>query len=402
MTLTTAAAPAPDLDASAETRLSLVAMCIIIALGGVSIYILPVLAGAIVDGYGVTDAFVGYVMAVQLGGIAVVSLGLAPVVHKVPRRTCAFIGIAAVIAGNALSATAGSVELLIVARAIVGLGEGTLLTLVNGIAARTARPQQTFTVLILTKAAFAILVFLALPPVVAAYGAKGTFGLVSVVAFVMLPALWALPTRPSTAAVAAELNRTATQGGAGWGWYGGLVLVAWLLFQVGQNGLWTYVERIAVRIGLGLDTVTIVMIAAALTGVGAPIVAGLLGRRLGLFIPIIGATLLSAIGSFWFVHVGAAWDYASAAVLMTVALFFAYPFMLGLAAELDPKGRLAAAMPGFHAVGSALGPAVAAAILGETGSYVTVGWFAAGVTLACGVVIAPVALALDRAARRGR
>lgn len=378
---------------------TLVALGITIAMGGVSIYILPVLAGAIVDGYGVEDAFVGYVMAVQLGAIAIVSLSLSPAIHRVPRRPLALLGIAAIIGGNALSATASSVELMIAARGLVGLGEGTLLTLVNAIAAQSARPHRTFTILIVIKAAFAIVVFLVLPPVVGTYGAKGTFGAVAVMSLLLIPAAFGLPrhARPVTAPAASAVSGSQ----ASWGWYGSLVLVAWLLFQVGQNGLWTYVERIAVRIGLGLETVSWVMIAVSATGVLAPIVAGLLGRRIGLFIPIMGATFLSAAGSLWFVHVSAAWDYAAAGILMTVALFFAYPYMAGLAAELDPKGRLAAAMPGFHAVGSALGPAVAAAILGETGSYIWVGWFAAAVTLGCAVVIAPAALSIDAQARRG-
>ena len=397
MTLATDAGPVPR--SAVDTRLALVAMAVIIALGGVSIYILPVLAGAIVDGYGVTDGFVGYIMAIQLGSIAIVSLSLAPSVHRVPWRPTAFIGIMAVIGGNLLSASASSIEFLIVARCIVGLGEGTLMTLINGIAARTAKPQSTFTILVLTKAAFAIVVFLALPPVVLEHGAKGTFGLVAAVAIVMFPAVFALPSRSAVPSVAPPVT-TEPRATGRLGWYAALVLIAWMLFQVGQNGLWTYVERIAVRIKLDLDTITIVMIGSALTGVLAPIVAGFIGRRFGLFLPIIFATLLSAAGSLWFVHVTAAWDYASAAVVMTVALFFAYPYMLGLAADLDPKGRLAAAMPGFHAVGSALGPAAAAAIIGETGNFISVGWFAAGVTLLCAAVIAPAALSIDRAARR--
>lgn len=381
-------------DTPGEGWRTLLPLCVTIALGGVSIYILPVLAGAIVDGYGVTDAFVGYVMAVQLSGIAIVSLLLSPSIHRVPARLAAIAGLGAIIAGNALSATADSVSLLIVARGVVGLGEGTLLTLVNGIAAQTARPHRTFTILIVTKAAFAIVVFLAMPPVIAAYGAKGTFGIVAVAAILMFPALLMFPR--STGAAAPD--RVAHQPG-GWGWYGGLLLVAWLLFQVGQNGLWTYVERIAVRIGLDIGTITVVMILVSLSGVIAPMIAGLLGRRIGLFIPIMGATFLSALGSLWFVHVTGALDYGAAGVLMTVALFFAYPYMSSLAAELDPKGRLAAAMPGFHAVGSALGPAAAAAILGQTGDYIWVGWFAAGVTLVCAVVVAPAALNIDRRAR---
>ena len=56
------------------------------------------------------------------------------------------------------------------------------------------------------------------------------------------------------------------------------------------------------------------------------------------------------------------------------ALLFGMPYLLGLAAEVDPTGRVAGAGRGFNNIGSALAPALAGAVLGLTGAYTSIGW----------------------------
>jgi MFS family permease len=75
---------------------------------------------------------------------------------------------------------------------------------------------------------------------------------------------------------------------------------------------------------------------------------------------------------------------------------FGAPYFLGLASELDPAGRVAAAARGFNAAGAALAPAIAGGILGVTGSYRSIGW------TSLGAAVAALGLVLFVAARKPR
>ena len=79
----------------------------------------------------------------------------------------------------------------------------------------------------------------------------------------------------------------------------------------------------------------------------------------------------------------------------SAALMFGIPYFLGLAADLDPAGRIAAAARGFHASGSALAPAVAGGILGITGAYTSIGWVSL-VTATVSLALVLLVSALDR------
>jgi hypothetical protein len=68
--------------------------------------------------------------------------------------------------------------------------------------------------------------------------------------------------------------------------------------------------------------------------------------------------------------------------ISSAALLFGMPYLLGLAAEVDPTGRVAGASRGFNNIGSALAPAVAGAVLGLTGAYTSIGWSAVGAATA--------------------
>jgi MFS family permease len=118
----------------------------------------------------------------------------------------------------------------------------------------------------------------------------------------------------------------------------------------------------------------------SVSGVIAPIFAGALGDRFGRVLPITVATFLSAAGSVAFGYAQNGSTYLAAGIVMTVALYFVIPYIYALSAEIDPKGRVSAAVPGFVAVGSAIGPAAGGFALGATGGDYTVVAILAGAT----------------------
>ena len=86
---------------------------------------------------------------------------------------------------------------------------------------------------------------------------------------------------------------------------------------------------------------------------------------------------------------------ALAAAGIYVVVRFALPYLLGTAAALDPLGRWTAAAAGISAVGVAVGPGVAGLMVSDS-SYSALGGFVIACGLGAGVLILPVARAVDR------
>ena len=68
--------------------------------------------------------------------------------------------------------------------------------------------------------------------------------------------------------------------------------------------------------------------------------------------------------------------FATTACLIHMVWFFSLPYLLSMAAELDPSGRLAGLGNAAIFVGQGLGPFGAALVVGE-GHFRAVGWLAA-------------------------
>ena len=74
-----------------------------------------------------------------------------------------------------------------------GIGSGWLLARVNSIAACYKQAQKTFAVMQIGMMALAIILFLSLPRILAAYGNAAIFAVLGACPIVAIPILWRLP-----------------------------------------------------------------------------------------------------------------------------------------------------------------------------------------------------------------
>jgi MFS family permease len=123
------------------------------------------------------------------------------------------------------------------------------------------------------------------------------------------------------------------------------------------------VERIGVGIGLSSpEAGTILAAALALSILGA-LGASILGDRWGRRVPLMLAFVAQLISLVLLMRSDAT-SYAIGAVVYSLAWAFAVPYLYSFVASLDESGRLVVLAPAAQAVGAALGPAVAASLLG--------------------------------------
>lgn len=179
-----------------------------------------------------------------------------------------------------------------------------------------------------------------------------------------------------------------------------LLLACIGLVLLGHQVLWVYQERIGRAIGLDPQTIGLALAAALITGGLGSALAALMGRRLGYWWPqVIGfggsivATMTMAYGQTVF-------SYALSACAVMGVWFFGLPYLLALAAEIDPSGRLPALGASASTFGQALAPAVAAAAVGNS-NFRALGWVSATIYVVC-LILAGTAIRRHVATRAQR
>ncbi len=330
------------------TPLQLTAMVIVVCTGFSSQMVVPMWIGAVIDDLALSAKAAGSIAAVEFACVAIVSLIVAAIVHRVSVRRLSIAGLIVLTLANGLSALATTLDALILWRAFAGIGKGLVVAGIFALAARTERPTRTFAVLNVTYAGFSTLFFLIVPHAINAGGMAGAFltmAAVGVVGAVFLPLI------PSSHA---DMRGAMAKGGK-LTMAGGAVLLCLGLLWCAHNALWTFIERIGIELGLAVATIGAVLSLSSFITIGGPALARLVDTRFGLAPPILIAVGGKVVLALLIGFAVAAPIYLGATPLFQLLALFVVPYMQGLMAKVDPAGRLAAASSAAMTAGSALG-----------------------------------------------
>jgi predicted MFS family arabinose efflux permease len=206
-----------------------------------------------------------------------------------------------------------------------------------------------------------------LPPLVPTLGTGVLFGsliLFSLATLLMVPFLDAYPVeavdRPAVADAVGIRRGPLT-----------LSLLATFLFQAGNMGVYAYVIGLGQGAGLRMEFIGPTLAAAAWIGILGSGLVIILPTRLGRTLPLGAAILLTAVAtsSLRYSDVNLVYLVANCAIGITWA--FGIPYLLGMCAQFDKAGQMAA-LGGFASkMGLASGPMVAALVVGA-GDYALV------------------------------
>lgn len=330
-------------------------------------YLMPLLLGPVAATYGIGEGAAGMVMAVQLGAFAVAAISLSPWLASFSPRRGAALAIAMIVAGDLLSAAQPAVWSLVAGRVLAGLGEGIAAAVATAAIARTADPDRAFARVFIAVVLMTLVFFLLLPGVMAGQDARLLFLGMAALPLLALPVIPLLSDTvelaPRHAASAGPLSLRAAA-----------LCAAIALFSVAANSYWVYLERIATAIGMTPAAYGQAFAIGSVCALLGPVAAERLGTRAGRLPPLVLACALLGGGGWLATHATTSFGLVSGITVSSAALLFGMPYLLGLAAEVDPTGRVAGAGRGFNNIGSALAPALAGAVLGLTGAYTSIGW----------------------------
>lgn len=327
--------------------------------------ILPTMVGALVDYSGFTESVAGWIASVGFAGGAAAAILLALRIHHINPRKLALVGLITLAVADALSALSLElpVSVFLALRLLAGAGGAAAYAAVMATIAATNAPERGYGIFSVLQFGLSAVGLYGLPLVLSDIGVTGMYLCMAAAAVLCIPLLSSVISRDSVAGSAAPVLEIRSL----------LMPVAILamlgigLYEAANTMHFTYAERIGVSFGLADHRVGEILGFSTLVGMPAAFGVVWLGNRIGDLLPILAALLLSVAALVLLMFSSGPLGYTVAMCALGVAWAFGLPYFQSVEARLDPGGSVVVAGGFFTSGGGALGPALAAMLVGGHG-----------------------------------
>ncbi|WP_223483581.1 MFS transporter [Pseudomonas sp. A-RE-19] len=364
---------------SIDSKKSLGAICLMMVISLGTLQIQPILGGALIDQLGLPLNAIGAIFATELIAMAIACGVCALFMASIDRRRFALVALLILASGNLASTQLHSQTWLLICRMICGASGGAVMAVVYATAALRTSKDATFAVINIGNLLWGMLLVTSMPMIVQTFGVNGAFSLLAITSVLAALGCRRVPKRYP------ETHRSANLSTPPFGLTSILLIMLFALLFFGHSALWVYQERIGKSIGLEPQQIGGILGGSILAGALGAGLAGLIGRRLGLLFPQLLSFGTALLATLVMVYGDSAVAFAATACLIHMVWFFSLPYLLSMAAELDPSGRLAGLGNAAIFIGQGLGPFGAALVVGE-GHFRAVGWLAASAYLAALII----------------
>ena len=348
--------------ASPDSMLARLLLAFLATAGLFYVNIMPALVDGLVEGLGFTNKEAGLVGSSNVYGAAVGALLIVFLISRINWRTAAWIFLSGLIIIDAASTFIDDAQLLTSLRFLHGLIGGMLVGTGFAVIARTHKPDRTFGMLLGVQYGLGGLGIMVIPPLVPDFGTPILF--FTLIGFSVVTALM-LPFIPDYPIDTKSADRSEHQAPAIKLQPLSLTLLALFLFQAANMAVFAYIIVLGKSFGLDPAFIMPVLGAASWVGVLGALLVVIFSTRFGRIFPILVGMTVTLMAT-WLLHYSGsplAFIIANCAVGITWAFIIAY--LLGMSAEFDKAGRMAA-LGGFASkMGLASGPFVAALIVGD-------------------------------------
>ncbi len=350
---------------------------------------MPAIVDGLIEGLNFSNRDAGLVASSNTYGAAFGAFAVVFYVKRMNWRKSAYALLAGLILIDLASILIETPTAMIATRFVHGFIGGSLVGIGFAVMSRTSEVSRTFGYLLTIQFGLGGLGIIYLPSLVPIFGTKALF--LSLVAFslatlLMVPFLAAYP--------AGEVHHN-RKGGAVRRGPAAAALIATFLFQAANMGIYAYAIGIGKFAGLDPSFVSSSLGVSAWVAIAGSVFVILLSTRYGRLLPVVLAVAITA-GATWALHFSHlnpdSWTssvYWLANVTIAITWAFTISYLLGMNAEFDTTGQMAA-LGGFASkMGLASGPAVAAFLVGETNYALVINVATVALVLCLAVVILP-------------
>ena len=327
--------------------------------------IMPALVDGLIEGLGFSNREAGFVGSANVYGAALGAFSAVFVVKRINWRVAAVVLLFGLMAFDFASMYVTNANTLIGTRFVHGCVGGLLVGIGFAVISRTTHADRTFGYLLTIQFGLGGLGLIYLPGLVPQYGTTALFlSLVtfSFVTLLMLPFISDYPMKETTSVASSRNNHKKLAA---------MALVATFLFQAANMGIYAFAIGIGKHAMLETNFISSALGIAAWIAIAGSILVILMSTKFGRLFPVGIAIVLTAFG-IWLLHFSdikpGGWEtsvYWWSNVLVGITWAFVISYLLGMCAEFDSTGQMAA-LGGFASkMGLASGPAVAAMVVGQ-------------------------------------
>lgn len=335
----------------------------------VPLWLLPVILSDSMATLQLNATQAGLVVSGETLGLGLVSIGLAAHSFGLRYRTLALWGALIGLAGNGLSACAGSFESLLAARWLAGAGEGAVLMVATALVADFADPERAYGTLNVINILYGSAVFMAMPWVWPERHGLQVF-VVCVVAMVpLLLPLWQLSSR--TASVHQQVTDGAAAGAGGQcavlSRPALLLYLCMLCVGSSSGGTWAFLAEYGKQTGLAEDAVVSAIGVATLAAIAGSVLVGVVGTRFGRLLPLLLGVLATGTANVLLTRVASPLAFRIESAVTLISIYFLLPGLLAYGAFLDRTGRISTVVGGVFMLTIAVGPTVFGMVVDHAG-----------------------------------
>jgi len=349
--------------------------------------VMPALLTAAATRFHLDAGQIGVVGSSYLAGFALVAVFSNQWIGRFNWR--ALVGGATAVSVVSLAACGlvASYQGLLATLVVAGASLGVLYTLCIAVISEHHRPDPAFGVKLtfevaLGGVALVLLTGFAIPR----WGFSGAaFALAATVAVAALAGLAGFPARRALTPPAERFTMKGSRVGAAallrdWpSWTG---LAGLFVSFAGLSALWAFLTELAPTFGVGDKAASNAFMIALVVSGAAGIAAAVMGDRFGRARPLAAALVLAIAGA-----AALQWGHGFPGYLVGVVLAvglwnFPMAYQMGMIATADERGHVAVLMPAALALGGALGPVLAGALLSHASGYTPLYALFAGATAA--------------------
>ena len=368
-------------------NLQLLVIALLSCVSVIPLLILPAMVGAIIDDYGMTAAAAGWSASLNFIGGAAASIGVSLRVRRLDLVRITAWGFLLAAAADLLSAAVGahSESLFLLARLAAGVGAGTAYAAILSSVARCQDADRGFGVLMTLQFALSAVGLYAIPLILPTIGIGGLFigialvELLAILAVAQLATPTAMTESGEHAGSAVELLLRP------------VVLLSILgvgLFQAANTAQFAYAERMGMAIDLSPATIGLALGISSILGVPGAYGIVWLGERFKRNAMLMCGLGITSTGLLILLMAGNVVYYSIALCLLGFSWAFTVPCFQSIQADMDKQGSVVTAGAFATTIGNAIGPAVAAAVVGS-GDYARVVQVAIAFSIIAALCMAP-------------
>jgi predicted MFS family arabinose efflux permease len=349
-------------------------------LAQMSYYAQAQMLGPLMSNYDLGEIDVGLMFTQELTVYALAALFVAGPLSRVSRVKAAAVGGLVLITANLISASTESFEVLRVTRLLAGFAGGLIGAAGTASAASSLNPQRIFAIVGVSWGLIAAIQLMVVPYLTVPYGAAGGYyGMAGAVVLFLPMIVWLNPPRHHEAM---QISETLEQRLSLWerlterlgvrdapnGRFAVMVMVALFIYEIGQGATQVFLEQFGLRTGLEEIRIGQILGVTAFMGLSGGVLAAWMGSRFGNLWPIVVGIIFNAVFASALALGSNPILFGASYLGWNVAYYFLVPYMLGVLAQMDDRGRWAVAADAVWWLGAAPGAAVGG-ILVETGGY---------------------------------